>query len=120
MSRAFSTTAQQLKKLKWSLKGTTVDVTWAQRTAEKAVDKAPGLAGKVDSGNVQGNPHPTIRTGDPYHASITLGINDIEGKDRVVSAHVYPDGTVKFSKDYGQVKVDADPNAPEGDSTSNK
>ncbi|KAL4998791.1 hypothetical protein BDV10DRAFT_184932 [Aspergillus recurvatus] len=118
MSRAFSTTAQQLKKLKWFLKGTTVDVAWAQNTAEKAVDKAPGLASKIDSGTVQGNPHPTIKTDDPYHVSITLGINDIEGKDRVVSAHVYPDGTVKFSKDYGQVKVDADPNAPKEDSTS--
>nr|KMM67603.1 hypothetical protein CPAG_03936 [Coccidioides posadasii RMSCC 3488] len=85
-----------------------------------SLDKAPGLASKVDSGSVQrssdrnrGDPHPTTKTGDPYHASITLGI---KGKDRVVSAHVYPNGTVKFSKDYGQVKVDADPDAPEGES----
>ncbi|EFW16072.1 hypothetical protein D8B26_006202 [Coccidioides posadasii str. Silveira] len=79
----------------------------------RPVNKAPGLASKVDSGSVQGDPHPTTKTGDPYHASITLGI---KGKDRVVSAHVYPNGTVKFSKDYGQVKVDADPDAPEGES----
>ncbi|RHZ60747.1 uncharacterized protein CDV56_108551 [Aspergillus thermomutatus] len=119
MSRAFSTTAQQLKKLKWRLNGTTVDVAWAQRTAEKAVDKAPGLAGKVDSGVVQGNPHPTDKTGDPYHASITLGINDVQGKDRVTSAHVYPDGSVTFSKEvYGRVKVDVDPAAPKEGSAS--
>jgi hypothetical protein len=47
----------------------------------------------------RGNPHPTDKTGDPYHASITLGINDVQGKDRVTSAHVYPDGSVTFSKE---------------------
>ncbi|KAH8695685.1 hypothetical protein BGW36DRAFT_298683 [Talaromyces proteolyticus] len=118
MSRAFSTAAQQLKKLGWTLNGTTADVAWAQRTAEKAVDKAHGLGGKVDSGVVQGNPHPTPKTGDPYHCSITIGKGDVKGKNRVVSAHVYPDGTVAFSKDFGTVKVERDPEAPEGDGSA--
>ncbi|PKX88858.1 uncharacterized protein P174DRAFT_379394, partial [Aspergillus novofumigatus IBT 16806] len=85
----------------------------------KAVDKAPGLAGKVNSGVVQGNPHPTDKTRDPYHASITLGINNIEGKDRVTSAHVYPNRSVTFSKEvYGRVKVNVDPAAPKEGSAS--
>ncbi|CBF89379.1 uncharacterized protein ANIA_10095 [Aspergillus nidulans FGSC A4] len=65
---------------------TTVDATWVERTTEKAVDEAPGLAGKVDSGKVHGDPHPTPKTGDPFPASISLGINDIEGQNRVVLA----------------------------------
>lgn len=114
-----------------------MDVAWAQRTAEKAVDKAPGLADKVDSESYstcafyscqgmhspsdrnRGNPHSTDKTGNPYHASITLGINDVQGKDRVTSAHVYPDGSVTFSKEvYGRVKVDVDPAAPKEGSAS--
>lgn len=53
MSRAFSSAARQLKKLGWGLNGTTVDVAWAQRYTEDAVDIAPGLADRVDNATVQ-------------------------------------------------------------------
>ncbi|KAJ9218537.1 hypothetical protein DTO207G8_9111 [Paecilomyces variotii] len=111
MSRAFSTAAQALKSLSWTNKGTTKDVSWAKSYAENAVDLIPQLLDKVDSGTVQGDPHPTPRNNDPLHASITLA----RGDSRVTSAHVYPDGTVVFSKAmYGQVKVPRVPEAPEG------
>lgn len=38
-----------------------------------------------------------------------------KGDSRVTSAHVYPDGTVIFSKAmYGRVKLPRIPDAPEG------
>ncbi|KAJ5533393.1 hypothetical protein N7494_009945, partial [Penicillium frequentans] len=111
MSRAFSTAAQKLKSLSWSNKGTTQDVAWVKEYAEKAVDLVPQLLDKVDSGTVQGDPHPTPRNDDPLHGSITLK----KGESRVTSAHVYPDGTVVFSKSlYGRVKLPRTAEAPEG------
>ncbi|KAJ5916722.1 hypothetical protein N7504_000737 [Penicillium tannophilum] len=111
MSRAFSTVAQKLKSLSWSSKGTTQDVAWVKHYAENAVDLVPQLLDKVDSGTVQGDPHPTPRNNDPLHGSITFG----KGTSRVTSAHVYPDGTVVFSKAvYGRVKLPRIPQAPEG------
>ncbi|KAL4806927.1 hypothetical protein BDV18DRAFT_160090 [Aspergillus unguis] len=111
MSRAFSTAAQKLKSLSWSNRGTTQDVAWVKHYAENAVDLVPQLLDKVDSGTVQGDPHPTLKNNDPLHGSITLG----NGESRVTSAHVYPDGTVVFSKaTYGRVKVPRDAEAPEG------
>lgn len=61
----------------------------------------------------RGNPHATPKNNDPYHVSVTLGVKNTEGKDRVVSAHVYPDGRVKFSKTWGPVKGTRDPEAPD-------
>ncbi|KAJ5183266.1 hypothetical protein N7492_000882 [Penicillium capsulatum] len=112
MSRAFSTATRQLKKLIWNNNGTNVDVGWAERYAETAVDITPGLADRVDTGSVQGNPHPTPKTNDPLHASVTFS----KGKARVVSAHIYPDGGVVFSKDFAKVKIARNPQAPEGNS----
>lgn len=111
MSRAFSTAARALKSLTWSNKGTTQDVSWVKSYAENAVDLVPQLLDKVDSGTVQGDPHPTPRNNDPLHASITLA----KGDSCVTSAHVYPDGTVVFSKAiYGRVRVSRVSEAPEG------
>ncbi|KAJ5084544.1 hypothetical protein NUU61_009123 [Penicillium alfredii] len=115
MSRTFSTAARQLKKLAWSLNGTTKDVAWVKNYAENAIDVVPQLVNKVDSGTLQGDPHPTPKNNDPLHASIVFQ----NGTARVVSAHVYPDGTVLFSKkEYGQVKLSRDPQAPEGSGPS--
>ncbi|KAJ5941859.1 hypothetical protein N7516_002027, partial [Penicillium verrucosum] len=78
------------------------DTAWAQGYAESAIDAVPQLADKVDTGTVQGNPHATLKTDDPFYASIILQ----KGPIRVTSAHVYPDGTVVFSKSaYGEVKL---------------
>ncbi|PKY00271.1 hypothetical protein P168DRAFT_322329 [Aspergillus campestris IBT 28561] len=111
MSRAFSTAARALKSLYWSDRGTTMNVAWVKNYAEDAVDLVPQLVDKVDSGTVQGDPHTTDRNNDPLHGSITLK----KGDSRVTSAHVYPDGTVVFSKAaYGRVKVPRISDAPEG------
>jgi hypothetical protein len=50
---------------------------------------------------------------------VTAGRKNIKGKDRVTSAHVYPDGTVKFSnKRYGEENVSTEISArAEGTST---
>ncbi|KAK4862965.1 hypothetical protein LT330_010709 [Penicillium expansum] len=115
MSRAFSTASRQLKKLGWFLNGTTQDVSWAQGYAESAIDAVPQLLDKIDTGTIQGNPHPTLKNNDPLHASIILQ----KGPIRVTSAHVYPDGTVVFSKAvYGQVKLARSDEAPEGSGPS--
>ncbi|KAM5465025.1 hypothetical protein MauCBS54593_006658 [Microsporum audouinii] len=118
MSRAFSTSSYYLKKLNWRMNGTTENVEWAKRSFESAVDHHPKLAAKIDSAVINGNPHPTPKTGDTLHASIAAGTEDVTGKNRVVSAHVYPDGTVKFSKDYADVNVGRDPEAPAGEGPS--
>ncbi|PLN77918.1 hypothetical protein BDW42DRAFT_187745 [Aspergillus taichungensis] len=114
MSRAFSTAAQKLKSLSWSNRGTTQDVAWVKHFfyAETAVDFVPQLLDKVDSETrAGGDLHPTLKNNDPLHGSVTL----TKGDSRVTSAHVYPDGTVVFSKaTYGRVKVPRDPEAPEG------
>ncbi|KAJ5405447.1 hypothetical protein N7465_006731 [Penicillium sp. CMV-2018d] len=111
MSRAFSTVSRKLKSLSWSNRGTTQDVAWVKDYAENAVDLVPQLVDKVDTGSVQGDPHATPKNGDPYHGSITLG----KGESRTTSAHIYPDGTVIFSKKiYGRVKLPRIPGAPEG------
>lgn len=66
---------------------------------------------KTDKLRTRGDPHATPKNDDPLHASITLSK---EGS-RVTSAHVYPDGTVIFSKAiYGQVKLSRISEAPEG------
>ncbi|KAK2809232.1 hypothetical protein FQN50_004068 [Emmonsiellopsis sp. PD_5] len=111
MSRAFSTAARVLKSLTWNDKGTTKDIAWVKHYAENAVDLIPQLREEVDSGTVQGDPHPTPKNNDPSHGSITLG----KGDTRITSAHVYPDGTVVFSKTkFGRVKVPRIPESPEG------
>ena len=53
MSRMFSSSARRIKELKWKLNGTTEDVDWVKQLLNEAVDKAPGLAGKVDSGIIK-------------------------------------------------------------------
>lgn len=53
MSRAFSSTARNLKTLLWSHNGTTKDVEWAKYYAENAVDYVPKLLKEVDSATVQ-------------------------------------------------------------------
>jgi hypothetical protein len=53
MSRVFSSSAHLIKELKWKLNGTTEDVDWVKKILNEAVDKAPGLAGKVDSGIIK-------------------------------------------------------------------
>jgi len=104
MSRVFSSSAHLIKELKWKLNGTTEDVDWVKKLLNEAVDKAPGLAGKVDSGIINGNPHPTCK--DPLHASGVTGKSSIKGKNRVTSFHAYPDGLVRFSnKAFGEIKV---------------
>ena len=53
-----------------------------------------------------GDPHATGN--DPWHVTVIVGRKNIKGKDRLTSAHVYPDGTVRFSdKQFGEVKVSA-------------
>ncbi|KAI9932399.1 hypothetical protein MW887_009912 [Aspergillus wentii] len=114
MSRAFLMTTWQLKRLMWDLRGITVNVSWAQRYAEKGVDIVPGLADKVDRGVIKGNPYLTLKNNNPLHATVVL----TNRNNHVVSAHVYPDGLIKFLKDYEGLKLDWDPQAPEGDSPS--
>lgn len=53
MSRMFSSSARRAKELKWKLNGTTEDVSWVKDLLNQAVDQAPGLAGKVDSGVIK-------------------------------------------------------------------
>ena len=53
MSRVFSTSARRIKELKWNLNGTTEDVDWVKKLLNEAVDKVPGLDGKVDSGIIK-------------------------------------------------------------------
>ncbi|GFF94912.1 hypothetical protein IFM47457_10090 [Aspergillus lentulus] len=61
--------------------------------------------------NVIGNPHPTPNREDPYHGSVVL--LDKDGK-QVTSAHAYPNGYVKFSKEatFKPVKLPPMPGAP--------
>lgn len=65
------------------------------------------ISANVDSGN----PHPTPNREDPYHGSVVL--LDKDGK-RVTSAHAYPNGYVKFSKEatFKPVKLPPMPGAP--------
>ena len=58
-----------------------------------------------------GNPHPTPKRNDPYHGSVVL--LDKDGK-RITSAHAYPNGYVKFSKEaaFKAVKLPPVPGAP--------
>lgn len=58
-----------------------------------------------------GNPHPTPNRDDPYHGSVVL--LDRGGR-RVTSAHAYPNGYVKFSKEatFKPVKLPPMPGAP--------
>ncbi|GIK05192.1 hypothetical protein Aspvir_009295 [Aspergillus viridinutans] len=108
MSRAFSTTSNYLKKLKWTLNGTTEPVDWAIRNVEAAIDKTPGLK-NVDTGVVNGNPHPTPSNNDPEHVSGAVGFEDMQGRKRITSFHAYKSGLVKFSKKiFGQVVVSTD------------
>ena len=53
MSRMFATSSRRIKELKWKLNGTTEDVSWVKNLLNEAVDQAPGLAGKVDSGIIK-------------------------------------------------------------------
>ena len=53
MSRVFSTSARRIKEIKWKFNGTTEDVNWVKNLLNEAVDQAPGLAGKVDSGIIK-------------------------------------------------------------------
>ncbi|KAH1930659.1 hypothetical protein KXW50_002570, partial [Aspergillus fumigatus] len=110
-SRAFSSTARQLKQLTWTLHGTTVDVSWLMQQIERSIDEVPGLRARVVSAQVIGNPHPTPNRDDPYHGSVVL--LDKDGK-RVTSAHAYLNGYVKFSKEatFKPVKLPPMPGAP--------
>ncbi|KAJ6088103.1 hypothetical protein N7499_004285 [Penicillium canescens] len=110
-SRAFSSTARQLKQLNWTLHGTTVDVSWLIQQIESSIDEVPGLRARVASAQVIGNPHPTPNRDDPYHGSVVL--LDKDGK-RVTSAHAYLNGYVKFSKEatFKPVKLPPMPGAP--------
>lgn len=58
-----------------------------------------------------GNPHSTPAKKDPYHGSVEL-YN--KAGDRVTSAHVYPNGYVKFSKEkrFPALKRPPHPKAP--------
>ncbi|KAI9681154.1 MAG: hypothetical protein M1817_002436 [Caeruleum heppii] len=104
MSRMFSTSGRVAKALNWKLIGTKQPIEWVKTTVEAAVDQVPGLAGKVDSATINGDPHSTGN--DPLHAAGVLGKKSMKGKNRVTSFHAYPDGTVKFSdKDLPMVKV---------------
>ncbi|KAA8642632.1 hypothetical protein EYZ11_011474 [Aspergillus tanneri] len=109
-SRAFSTGARRMKKLDWKLKGTSVDVTWLTEQMDDSIDQVPGLESVV-SGQVNGNPHPTPGNDDPYHGSVEL-YN--QAGQRLTSAHCYPNGYVKFSKEnkYKPVKLPPHPKAP--------
>ncbi|RAL01112.1 uncharacterized protein BO80DRAFT_455210 [Aspergillus ibericus CBS 121593] len=100
-SRAFSTSVRHLKKLKWTRQGTTQDVTWLTESMDDTVDHVP------DSGN----PHSTPSKNDPYHGSVEL-FNS--AGQRITSAHVYPNGYVKFSKEakYPPYKGTPHPKAP--------
>jgi hypothetical protein len=51
-SRAFSSTARQLKQLNWTLHGTTVDVSWLMQQIERSIDEVPGLRARVVSAQV--------------------------------------------------------------------
>ena len=51
-SRAFSTSARQLRKLNWKFNGTTEDVTWITESMDDIVDVIPGLE-SVESGQVK-------------------------------------------------------------------
>ncbi len=53
MSRMLSTTARRIKNLVWKLNGTTQDVDWATNYLDKAVDRVPGLADRVDTGMIK-------------------------------------------------------------------
>ncbi|GLA41961.1 hypothetical protein AnigIFM63309_010283 [Aspergillus niger] len=110
-TRAFSTTARQLKQLNWTFQGTTIDVNWLIQQIELSIDEVPGLRARVASAQVIGNPHPTPNRNDPYHGSVVL--LDKDGK-RVTSAHAYINGYVKFSKEklYKPVKLPPIPEAP--------
>ncbi|OOF91815.1 hypothetical protein ASPCADRAFT_518218 [Aspergillus carbonarius ITEM 5010] len=108
-SRAFSTSARQLRKLNWKFNGTTEDVTWITESMDDIVDVIPGLE-SVESGQVNGNPHATPSKNDPYHASVEL---QKKGGKPLTSAHVYPNGYVKFSKEkFGAHKASPHPKAP--------
>ena len=52
MSQVFLIATRQLKKLIWNNNGINMDVGWAERYAETAVNIAPGLADRVDIGSV--------------------------------------------------------------------
>ncbi|KAF3479749.1 uncharacterized protein GIQ15_06725 [Arthroderma uncinatum] len=108
--RAFSTSARLMRKLTWRLNGTTADVTWLTEQVDESVDHVPGLESVV-SGQVNGNPHATAKTGDPWHGSVEL-YN--KAGDRVTSAHGYPNGYIKFSKEakYKPIKLPPHPKAP--------
>lgn len=60
---------------------------------------------KEDSDSIwSGNPHSTGE--DPLHAAGIIGKKNVKAEDRVTSFHVYPDGTVRFSKkEYGEIKL---------------
>lgn len=51
-SRAFSSTARQLKQLNWTLHGTTIDVNWLIQQIERSIDEVPGLNARVVSAQV--------------------------------------------------------------------
>jgi hypothetical protein len=51
-SRAFSSTARQLKQLNWSLHGTTADVSWLIQQIERSIDEVPGLRDRIVSAQV--------------------------------------------------------------------
>ncbi|KAM5486580.1 hypothetical protein MaudMau93_004922 [Microsporum audouinii] len=105
MSRAFSITARNLKKLTWHFNGTTEPVGWAITNVEAGIDKVPGLS-KVETGIINGNPHPTPKNNDPDHVSGVIGVKDAKGKNRITSFHAYKDGLIRFSKSvYGEVRV---------------
>lgn len=51
-SRAFSSSARQLKQLNWTLHGTTIDVSWLIQKIERSVNEIPGLRARIVSAQV--------------------------------------------------------------------
>ncbi|KAI9852456.1 MAG: hypothetical protein M1824_001910 [Vezdaea acicularis] len=111
MSRFFSSTVKAANSLKWELNGTTKDVKSLLEDVEVAINKAPGLAVKVEKGVVNGDPHSTTRadgTVDPIHISGVLGIGNLKRSNRATSFHYYPDTgyTIFSNPKYAPVRLD--------------
>jgi len=136
MSRLFSTSSHLAKRLKWKI-DTRTPVDWAVEFLKTLWSSSPNWpikstvqlsgASLMDSPHAcvcvlnrfkrSGDPHPT--GDDPLHVTVTAGRKNIKGKDRLTSAHVYPNGTVRFSdKRYGEVKVSTGKDAGAGGSSA--
>ncbi|KAI4284466.1 MAG: hypothetical protein L6R35_004905 [Caloplaca aegaea] len=89
MSRAFSTAAKALLKFVWD--GMVKEVKWEDAT-RNFIENSPKIP-HIETAKVKGKPHTST---DPLeHVSMVLYD---EKNVRITSAHVYEDGTGKFSK----------------------